>query len=246
MNKILEDLKAVPGVYGALFLNKSEETTYQLLPAFFSSEAIRSIALRLLQVTYYLKPGDRLSFDFAYGSVILQNLEKAALLVFTKGELETDIFDMVLRNSIKALERRLERYEQVREKLSSEALLSDEEAVLHFLSAANLVTAHFKPILGVYRLTQNWRKARESLAGDFSFHHRLFVDSNATLSFKNSNERISVATLTDFFARLLHGFLKFSVRGTVEEVSVEKLTSEVRQSLEKTNFYRSFALLEKR
>lgn len=246
MNKVLEDLKAVPGVYGVLLLNKAEETTYQLLPASFSIETIKSTSIRLLQVSYYLKPGARLTFDFAVGSALLQNLEKAVLLVFTKGEVDFNIFDLVLKNSIKTLERRLERYDLVREKLSAESLMSEEEATALFLHSANLISAHFKLSLGAYQVTQNWRKAREALTGDFPFYHRLFIETGGTLSFKPSSEKLSVPTLTDFFARLVHQFLKLSVIGGRGEVAIEKLTSEVRPSLEKTSFYRSVALLEKR
>ncbi len=246
MNKVLEDLKAVPGVSGVLLLNKTEETTYQLLPATFSIETIKSIAIRLLQVSYYLKPDTRFNLAFASGTAILQNLEKAALLVFTKGPVDEPIFDLVLKNSIKALERWLERYEVVREKLSGEALMNEEEALSLFLHTANLISAHFKQSLGAYQVTQNWRKSREELAGDFPFHHRLFVETGGTLSFKPSEEKISAPSLTDFFARLAHQFIKLAVVDGSKKIPIENLTSELRSSLEKTSFYRSLALLEKR
>lgn len=246
MNKVLEDLKAVPGVSGVLLLNKTEETTYQLLPASFSIETIKSIAIRLLQVSYYLKREARFHFSFASGAAILQNMEKAALLVFTKRPIDEAIFDLVMKNSIRALERWLERYETVREKLSGEALLSEEEALKLLLHAANLISAHFKQSLGAYQAAQNWRKAREQLIGDFPFHHRLFVEAGGTLSFKPSEEKISVPNLTEFFARLAHQFIKFAVVDGSGETSIESLTAELRPSLEKTSFYRSLALLEKR
>ncbi len=246
MNRVLEDLKSVPGVSGVLLLNKGEETTYQLLPATFSIETIKSIAIRLLQVSFYLKPGARFNLSFAGGSAVLQNLEKAALLVLTKGPVDQAIFDLVMKNSVRALERWLDRYEVVREKLSGEALLSEEEALNLFLHAANLISAHFKQSLGVYQATQNWRKAREELAGDYPFHHRLFVETGGNLSFKPSEERVSVPILTEFFTRLIHQFLKLVVVDGSKEIPVENLTAELRPSLEKTSFYRSFALLEKR
>ncbi|HXF49493.1 MAG TPA: hypothetical protein VNL73_08745 [Verrucomicrobiae bacterium] len=246
MNKVLEDLKAVPGVSGVLLLNKTEETTYQLLPASFSIETIKSIAIRLLQVSYYLKPEARFNFSFSSGTAILQNLEKAALLVFTKGPIDEAIFDLVMKNSIRALERWMERYETVREKLSGEALLSEEEALNLFLHTANLISGHFKQSLGAYQVTQNWRKSREELAGDFPFHHRLFVETGGNLSFKPAEEKISVPSLTEFFARLVHQFIKGAVVDGSRETSVENLTAELRPSLEKTSFYRSLALLERR
>lgn len=246
MNKVLEDLKSVPGVSGVLLLNKSEETTYQLLPASFSLETIKSTAIRLLQVSYYLKPGARLFLNFAAGSAILQNLEKAAILVFTKGEIERPIFDLVMKNSVRTLERRLDQYDQVREKLSGDALLSEEEALTIFLHTVNLVSAHFKQSLGDYQVTQNWRKSREQISGDFPFAHRLFIETNASVSFKPASEKLSVTTLTDFFARLVHGFLKLTVIADSSDGSVEKLTADLRSSLEKTSFYRSLALLDKR
>jgi hypothetical protein len=246
MNKVLEDLKAVPGVSGVLLLNKTEETTYQLLPASFSIETIKSIAIRLLQVSYYLKPGARFNFSFSSGTAILQNLEKAALLVFTKGPIDEAIFDLVMKNSVRALERWMERYEAVREKLSGEALLSEEEALNLFLHTANLISAHFKQSLGAYQVTQNWRKSREELAGDFPFHHRLFVETGGNLSFKPAEEKISVPNLTEFFARIVHQFIKRAVVDGSRETSVENLTAELRPSLEKTSFYRSLALLDKR
>ena len=246
MNKVLEDLKAVPGVSGVLLLNKTEETTYQLLPATFSIETIKSVAIRLLQVSYYLKSDARFNLAFASGTAILQNLEKATLLVFTKGPVDEAIFDLVMKNSIKALERWLERYEVVREKLSGESLMSEEEALGLFLHTANLISAHFKQSLGAYQVTQNWRKSRESLAGDFPFHHRLFVETGGTLSFKPSEEKISAPSLTDFFARLTHQFIKLAVVDGSKKIPIENLTAELRSSLEKTSFYRSLALLEKR
>lgn len=246
MNKVLEDLKAVPGVSGVLLLNKTEETTYQLLPASFSIETIKSTAIRLLQVSYYLKPDARFRLAFASGSVILHNLEKATLLVFTKGAIDESIFELVMKNSVKSLERWLERYEVVREKLSGEALMTEEEALKLFLHAANLISAHFKQSLGAFQTTQNWRKAREELAGDFPFHHRLFVETGTGLSFKPADEKISVPNLTEFFTRLIHQFLKLAVVHGSKEIPVENLTAELRGSLEKTSFYRSLALLDKR
>lgn len=246
MNKVLEDLKAVPGVSGVLLFNKTEETTYQLLPASFSIETIKSIAIRLLQVSSYLKPDARFDLRFASGSAILHNLGRAVLLVFTKGAIDESIFELVMKNSVKSLERWLERYEAVREKLAGEALVSEEEALKLFLHAANLISAHFKQSLGAYQVTQNWRKAREVLAGDFPFHQRLFVEAGGGVSFKPTEEKISVPGLTEFFTRLIHQFLKFSVVDGSQEISVENLTTELRSSLEKTSFYRSLALLEKR
>ncbi len=245
MNKVLEDLKSVPGVSGVLLLNKTEETTYQLLPATFSIETIKSIAIRLLQVSYYLKPDARFHLAFASGTIILHNLEKATLLVFTKGAIDWTIFELVMKNSVKSLERWLARYEVVREKLSGEALVSEEEALNLFLHAVNLISAHFKRSLGAYQVTQNWRKARETLAGDFPFHHRLFVETAGNLSFKRVEEKVSVPNLTEFFVRLTHQFIKLAVVDGSREVSIENLTSELRPSLEKTSFYRSLALLEK-
>ena len=246
MNKVLEDLKAVPGVFGVLLLNKTEETTYQLLPATFSIETIKSVAIRLLQVSYYLKPEARFNFSFASGTVVLQNLEKAVLLVFIKGTVDEAIFDLVLKNSVRSLERWLERYEIVRERMSGEALLSEEEALGLFLHTANLISAHFKQSLGAYQVTQNWRKARADLAGDFPFHHRLFVETGGNLAFKPLEEKISLPNLTEFFARLVHQFIKLSVVDGSQGLPIENLTSELRPSLEKTSFYRSLALLEKR
>lgn len=245
MNKVLEDLKAVPGVSGVLLLNKSEETTYQLLPASFSIETIKSTAIRLLQLGYYLKPGARLDLTFGSGTVVVQNLEKAALLVFTKGPMDESIFDLVLKNSVRSLERRLERYDAVREKLSGAAILGEDEALQLFLHAANLISSHFKQSLGAYQVTQNWRKAREALAGDFPFHYRLFIESGGILSFKPSDERVSLTGLTDFFAHLVHRFLAMSVIDGSREIPLEKITADVHSSLKKTNFFRSLALLDK-
>ena len=46
LNEVLYQLKSVPGVSGVLVLDKTKNSTYQLLPASFSQMAIKNLAVR--------------------------------------------------------------------------------------------------------------------------------------------------------------------------------------------------------
>ncbi len=45
MNKILSNIRGVPGVWGTLAIDKKRALTYQLLPSTYSSDVVKNMAI---------------------------------------------------------------------------------------------------------------------------------------------------------------------------------------------------------
>ena len=50
MNKILSNIRSVPGVWGTIAIDKKRALTYQMLPANYSTEAVKNIAIPTLNL----------------------------------------------------------------------------------------------------------------------------------------------------------------------------------------------------
>ena len=50
MNKILSNIRSVPGVWGTLAIDKKRALTYQLLPARYDSQIVKDIAIPTLNL----------------------------------------------------------------------------------------------------------------------------------------------------------------------------------------------------
>jgi predicted regulator of Ras-like GTPase activity (Roadblock/LC7/MglB family) len=107
MERILNDIKSVPGISGVLVLDKDTLKSYHLLPATFSSESIQNIRTKLLKLSEKMNEQSRLDLKFEHGVGLVYNLERSAILIFGKSNLNFSILGLVMKSALQAIERKL-------------------------------------------------------------------------------------------------------------------------------------------
>src|SRR3990172_13344284 len=107
LNEALYQLKSVPGVSGVLVLDKTKNSTYQLLPASFSQMAIKNLAVRLLELTRDWSESQKIELKFDNGLAWVINMDKVSVLILARRDLSLPDLNLVLKSALVSIEKRL-------------------------------------------------------------------------------------------------------------------------------------------
>jgi hypothetical protein len=90
MNKILSNIRSVPGVWGTIAIDKKRALTYQLLPASYDSEAVKNIAIPTLNLAQSCERPMVVDMFFEKGKARLYNRGETVVLILGREEMSFD------------------------------------------------------------------------------------------------------------------------------------------------------------
>lgn len=242
LNEVLYQLKSVPGVSGVLVLDKTKNSTYQLLPASFSQMAIKNLALRLLELTRDWSELGKIELKFDNGLVWVINLEKVALLILARRDLSLPDLNLVLKSALVTIEKKLHKdsREHLPLELNREAPFKKAVENHILVSALNQVGNKYREALGSFTVTKNLRKSKEKILSSYPFLVNFFVDNDGAVSLLAGHITATDYQFLEGVACWLKGFKTLcddSSATVLRETSIRELTSPYRTDLENSGFY---------
>jgi len=251
MQRILGDIKSVPGVSGVVALDKETLQSYQLLPASFSSASIRNVGTKLLRLSENMSERSRLDLKFEHGIGLVYNLEHSVILIFGRAELNFSVLGFVLKWALQAIERKLatRAYEPVKIQASPTwnqpsqrtRFVVDKKALGLLIEAVNLVAKSLAKTQGSFWVSQNLRKSKERVVREFPFVAGFYVDNNATISLMKGGEGVINDDLTFALIKWIYLFMNSSSQ--TQSLGVRDLTAKISHSLEEIGFYNMYRRL---
>ncbi len=241
MDKILANIRSVPGVVGTIVIDKSRALTYQLMPASFSSENIKQIALKLLALGQSLDQNLSLDFFFENGAARLYNRNQLIILILGREDLNLNILGTVCREAIPAISRKLSQGQLKVERKSRQDTSNIGPEFL--VKAINIISTNCIEKIGAYMVTKNLRKAKDELSKTYPVLGIVSVDNNGIASFiKGVNYEGGKDTLTAF-AHWANLFLSHCASSTnkLKPADIMELTFEIRDRLDLSGFYQLYA-----
>ena len=241
MDKILANIRSVPGVIGTIVIDKSRALTYQLMPASFSSENIKSIALPLLQLGRSLTHNLSLDFFFENGAARLYNRGQLIVLVLGRDDLSLNTLGIVCQEAIPAISRRLAAGQL---KMSAPSRAATTELGPDFLvKAINIISANCIEKTGAYLVTKYLRLSKDELAGEYPSLATISVDNNGMASFIKGINTEGGREMMAAFAHWANLFLSYCAKSTrkLKPADIMELTFEIRDKLDLSGFYQIYA-----
>jgi hypothetical protein len=176
MNKILTNIRGVPGVWGTLAIDKKRSLTYQLLPSTYSADVVKGIAIPVLNLGLALDRSLLVDIFFENGKARIYNCPEAILFVLGRFDMDFDMLGSVCKEAVPAICRKFARAE-----LADNSHNSSEKTNLSFdflLTAINIIASNAQQKIGAYLVTKHLRNAKDGLVGKYQFLSIITIDNN--------------------------------------------------------------------
>jgi hypothetical protein len=241
MDKILANIRSVPGVVGTIVIDKSRALTYQLMPASFTSEDIKNIALPMLKLGQWLNHNLLLDFFFEFGAARLYNQKQQILLILGRDDLNLNALGVVCREAIPAISRKLAAGQL---KVSSPGRSNSTDLGPEFLiKAINIISTNCIEKIGAYMVTKYLRQAKDELTAEYPFLSTVSVDNNGVASFIKGISSEGRNEMLSAFAHWANMFLSYCAKSTnkLKPADIMELTFEIKDKLDLSGFYQLYA-----
>lgn len=240
MNKILSNIRSVPGVWGTLAIDKKKSLIYQLMPSNYDAEVVKSIAIPALNFGRQAEKNLVADFLFENGKGRLYSTFEAVVFVLGHMDMNFDSLGAVCRDAIPAINRRFSRGEIGDGPTTG---ISQTEANFEFLmSVMNILASNIQQKIGAYLVTKHLRNAKDNLVQRFRFLATVTIDNNGVISLMQGYPLYKGDDLLEGFARLANLFILNCSRSSdkINAGDIMVLTSSIKYKLEPTGFYRFF------
>jgi predicted regulator of Ras-like GTPase activity (Roadblock/LC7/MglB family) len=241
MDKILANIKAVPGVKGIIVIDKSRALTYELMPNSVSAEEVKNIALPLLHLGKAVNKSMSIDFFYENGVARLYNKAEQIALILGRPDLNLNALGVVCREAIPAIGRKFARGQLG---ISSPSRNEQQDTGLEFLlKAINIISTRCTEKIGAYAVTKNLRRAKDELTNTYSVLTMFSVDNNGTATLIKGGATQSGDEPVKAFAHWANLFLSYCAK-TSDKLSPEdilKLTFEIKDRLDLSGFYQVYA-----
>jgi predicted regulator of Ras-like GTPase activity (Roadblock/LC7/MglB family) len=241
MNKILANIKSVKGVTGIVLVDKNRALTYELMPASFTSENIKNMAISLLHLGQKLDRNLSVDFFFENGLARIYNRKEQIIMILGKPDMNLNAIGVVCREAISAISRKLSHGQL---SVSSEARAESHNVEPEFLlQAINIISANAVEKIGAYLVTKYLRQAKNELAATYPILTSITVDNNGITSFIRGFEVRSGKDNLTAFAHWSNLFLSYCARATkkLRPADIMELTIQIKDKLDLSGFYQLYA-----
>jgi hypothetical protein len=244
MNEILAEIKSVFGVSGVLVLDKKNSFTYQLLPSSFDQQKIKNLASNLVKLIKRMDGTGRIDFTYDNGKAFLYNLSHSAVLIYGRLSLNLSLLELVLKPTLLSIEGKITGEIKRPKEFSKKDLSSvlDQTYLDILIQTMNRVSAEYKKIIGAYSVTQNLRKARESVLLEFPVLSCFYVDNAGEISIIEGQKLPMKREVVFAFARWISQFEKFCsvTSDKLGKLNLRELTQDMKDELEGVGFYQIY------
>lgn len=240
MNRILANIRAIRGVIGAIVVDKNRALTYELLPASFTTENIKNIALSLLHLGRSIDRNMSIDFFFENGLARLYNKDKQIILILGQPDLDFNMLGVVCREAVPAISRKLGHGQLALSDTGSESNTVGPEFLL---KAINIISTNCIDKIGAYMVTKYLRLAKDELTRTYPVLTGISVDNNGVASFIKGVSVKSDQDALTAFAHWSNLFLSYSAKATnkLKPADIMELTIEIKDKLNLSGFYQLYA-----
>src|SRR4030067_3042432 len=245
MNEFLQQIKSVPGVSGILVLDRVNSTTYQLLPASFSVEVIKNLAVKLKEIAHNWPDLSQTELKFESGYARLINARSTVVLILAKVDIYFPDLNLILKSVLPQIEKKIGKANPFLEVEQDQIYALNRVNVDLLVTTMNLVAAKYRDQMGAYQVTQNLRKAKDKILNLFSYLTNFYVDNQPRVAFLNSNQEIDQTRIQEAFANWIYYFKSYCQANApgLPEMDIKELTSELKGELAKQGFYHWYETL---
>lgn len=241
MNKILSNIRSVPGVWGTIAIDKKRALTYQLLPASYEADAVKSIAIPTLNLAQTCERPMVVDIFFERGKARLYNRGEVVVLILGREEMSFDALGVVCKEAIQALCRRFSRGE-----LGESSFFAVDQKSVSFdllLKAINIIAYNAQRKIGAYLVTKHLRKAKDELVDKYQFLSTMTVDNNGVASLIKGYPPHKGDDLLKGFAHWANLFVSKCALSSnkLNSGDILELTLDIKNKLELTGFYQLYA-----
>ncbi len=249
MERILSDIKSVPGVTGAMVLAKEPWNCYHLLPASFTPRSIKEVGIKLLKLSEKLPPHSRLNLKFDNGIGLVYNLEKSVVLIFGRSSLDFSFLGLVLKSALQSIERKLERETPKPDQVKKISFFVIDKANLNLLiKAINLVAEGYVKDQGIFWVTKNLRKAKEDVIKEFPQISSFYVDNDGKVSILKTPEEMFDRKTPLALVKWIDLFVNKAPHPSRRDrvTNIKELTARISKPLEGIGFYDLYSRVAKK
>jgi hypothetical protein len=249
MEKILKEIKSVPGVTGTLVLAKGLEVSYYELPTNFTPGLIKQVGAKLQKLCEKMSLPSRLDLKFDNGIGMVYNLENSVILIFGQPDMDFSFLGLVLKSALQSIERLLERELGVEERVEDAPSVKMDQTSLNLLiEAINLVATGYAEKRGIWWVTRNLRKSKEDIIHEFPQMSNFCVNNQGKVSLVSAKAEIYDRKIPLAMIKWIDLFVNKTPHSSPRErvANVKKLTAHISQPLEGIGFYELYTKMVKK
>ena len=241
MNKILSNIRSVPGVWGTIAIDKKRALTYQMLPANYSTQAVKNIAIPTLNLARSAEKNMVIDLFFENGKARIYNHGDAVVLVLGRRELNFDMLASVCKGAVTAISRRFARGD-----LADYVAPGGETGSISFemlLKAINILASNAQQKIGAYLVMKHLRNAKDTLIDKYQFLTMITVENNGIADLIKGYTPPKEDDLLQGFAHWANLFISncASSSDKLNPADILELTMEIKDKLELSGFYQLYA-----
>jgi hypothetical protein len=244
MNKILSNIRSVPGVWGTIAIDKKRALTYQMLPATYSTEAVKQIAVPTLNLARSAEKNMVIDLFFENGKARIYNHGDAVVLILGRQELDLDRLTSICKGAVAAISRRFSRGElgDYIAPGTTKGGSSDVSFEL-LLKAINILASNAQQRIGAYLVMKHLRNAKDALVDKYQFLTTITVDNNGVADLIKGYTPHKGDDLLQGFAHWANLFVSncASSSDKLNPADILELTMEIKDRLELSGFYQLYA-----
>jgi predicted regulator of Ras-like GTPase activity (Roadblock/LC7/MglB family) len=241
MNKILSGIRSVHGVWGIIVIDKRRALTYQMLPATYTADAVKTIAIPILSLAQSTEKDIVVDLFFKNGKARIYNHGDAAVLILGHKELSLDSLASICRSAVPTISRRFSRGD-----LGDQPVAGIEPGNVSFdflLKAINILASNAQKKIGAYLVTKHLRNAKDALMDRYEFLTSISVDNNGVARLLKGYPPYSGDDLLEAFAHWANLFVSNCATSSnkLNPADILELTMEIKDKLEISGFYQLYA-----
>jgi hypothetical protein len=241
MNKILSNIRSVPGVWGTIAIDKKRALTYQMLPASYSTEAVKQIAIPTLNLARSAEKNMVIDLFFENGKARVYNHGDAVVLILGRRDLDFDKLATVCKGAVTAISRRFARGD-----LADNIAPGGDAGNISFellLKAINILASNVQQKIGAYLVMKHLRNAKDTLIEKYQFLTTITVDNNGVVNLIKGYPPPGEDDLLQGFAHWANLFISncASSSDKLNPADILELTMEIKDKLELSGFYQLYA-----
>jgi hypothetical protein len=234
MDNLLQQIRGVVGVSGALVYDRRKEESSVILPASFDDSFAESIKQKFLDIMEFVSDSAMFRIKLARGWAIIKISRHYGFLVLAKPDLNVSTLNLVLKSIAVALDQASNANEKKRK------VYFNKDSVFTLLRALNLVGDYFSDKLSRFQIADLLRQCKTTLVEYYPDLKHFAVDHNGTVSLIKGSEVQLDKTITDAIAKWIGLFkVKVGEKTVVAGFNMKDVTKVIRPDLESMNFYQT-------
>ncbi|HDS00964.1 MAG TPA: hypothetical protein ENO22_07730 [candidate division Zixibacteria bacterium] len=235
MENLLEQIKGVVGVSGAMIYDRELDETRMLMPANFDEEIRDELGAKFLDLLGFVDDPAKFRIKLSRGWLIIRLAGRYAILIVAKGDLNISTLDLVLKSIQVALDNKTYTLPEKKE------VVFTEDSSFTLVRAINLMVEHFSDTISRFQLAQMLRQSKSDLLEQYPDLKHFTVEHNASvILIKGSESRLDSYSI-EAVAAWMNQFKEYAKMETVMVgFNLKDVTGEIRRDLDNLGFYRKF------